>query len=100
MGGFVAEGWSTLSSPIGRAPHSWGVASNGCAYARRDEVGKLKEYTAEGTVVFIVDMDAREATVIIDGTEFPGVFRGLPKTIFPAASNCRSPAQYTISYGA
>eukprot|EP00929_Paragymnodinium_shiwhaense_P072790 TRINITY_DN36956_c0_g1_i1.p1 TRINITY_DN36956_c0_g1~~TRINITY_DN36956_c0_g1_i1.p1 ORF type:complete len:498 (-),score=128.51 TRINITY_DN36956_c0_g1_i1:36-1529(-) len=96
--GFVSEAWCSFSSPLGRAAHSWGVASNGTAYAGRAEVGQVKEYKEGSYVQFIVDLEAREAMVVIDGQEFPGLFQGLASPIFPAVSNCRSPARYSIEF--
>eukprot|EP00927_Polykrikos_kofoidii_P028899 TRINITY_DN25096_c0_g1_i1.p1 TRINITY_DN25096_c0_g1~~TRINITY_DN25096_c0_g1_i1.p1 ORF type:complete len:466 (+),score=56.56 TRINITY_DN25096_c0_g1_i1:122-1519(+) len=96
--GFVSESWAAVSHPIGRFPQSWGVASNGVAFACREQVGSTKEFGVGSVISFVVDMEERVATVIIDGHEFPAVFCRFPAPIFPAVSNCRSPAEYAISF--
>ena len=95
--GFVAEDWTSLTVPIGRAPSSWGVASNGTVFACGEQITVLKDYQTNSCLRFLVDMDAGWATVDIDGHEFQ-LLRQLPATVFPAVSNCRSPAEYNISF--
>ena len=94
--GFVAEDWTSLTAPIGRAPSSWGVASNGTVFACGEQITVLKEYGTNSCLQFLVDMDGW-ATVDIDGQEFQ-LLRQLPAMVFPAVSNCRSPAGYNISF--
>lgn len=96
--GFVAEDWTALTSPVGRAPRSWGLSSNGTVFSARDEIGRLKDYTSGSLIKFVADMDSRTVSVSIDDEYFPHVYRNLPEVIFPAASNCRSPAEYSITY--
>jgi len=96
--GLVAEPWTAFTNPVGRAAHSWGIASSGVAWSRREELGQLREFGEGSRLVFSVDMDARTATVAIDGDEFYDVFKDLPEIVFPAVSNCRSPARYTLIY--
>eukprot|EP00933_Yihiella_yeosuensis_P084800 TRINITY_DN9947_c1_g1_i1.p1 TRINITY_DN9947_c1_g1~~TRINITY_DN9947_c1_g1_i1.p1 ORF type:complete len:525 (+),score=118.61 TRINITY_DN9947_c1_g1_i1:64-1638(+) len=96
--GFAAETWTAVSSCVGRSPNSWGIASNGVVYAGREEIGRLQEYTTGSCLTFAINMDTRTASVAIDGKEFPDVFSNLPVTVFPAVSNCRSPAEYQISF--
>jgi len=98
--GLVGEAWTSLSNPIGRATHSWSIASNGAAYANREEVKRLRQYGSGSIIRFAVDMDTsdRPLTIVIDGHVFSDVFRGLPALLYPAASNCRSVARYAIDY--
>ena len=96
--GFVSDDWTSLTLPIGRAPESWGIASNGRVYAAGTEQSEVvQDYGNNSSLSFVVDMDRRTASVIIDGHEFQ-VFRHLPSTVFPAVSNCRSPAVYQIEF--
>ena len=96
--GFVSDDWTSLTLPIGRAPESWGIASNGRVYAAGTEQSEVvQDYENNSSLSFVVDMDRRTASVIIDGHEFQ-VFRHLPSTVFPAVSNCRSPAVYQIEF--
>lgn len=98
--GLVGEAWTSLSNPIGRATHSWSIASNGAAYANREEVKRLRQYGSGSIIRFVVDMDTsdRPLTIVIDGHVFSDVFRALPALLYPAASNCRSAARYAIDY--
>ncbi|CAE8627623.1 unnamed protein product, partial [Polarella glacialis] len=96
--GFVGETWTAVSSPIGRAQFSWGLASNGVAFAGREEIGRLQDFATGSCIKFVVNMDARTASVTVDGNDFPDAFRRLPVTVFPAVSNCRSAAQYTLTF--
>ena len=95
--GFVGEGWTALTLPIGRAPQSWGIASNGVVYAEGEELVTVKDYGVNSCLRFVVDMDCGLTSVVIDGHEFQ-VFKHLPTTVFPAVSNCRSPAEYHINF--
>ena len=96
--GFVSDDWTSLTLPIGRAPESWGIASNGRVYAGNEELAVVQDYGNNSCLRFVVDMDRRTASVTIDGHEFRQIFRHLPSTVFPAVSNCRSPAQYQIEF--
>lgn len=100
--GLVTEAWSAVSSPVGRAPHSWGVASSGAAYAGGrggEEIARLQRFGVGSRVGFRVGNGT--ADVVIDGKEFLAVFTGLPlsSSVFPAVSNCRSPARYVLRAG-
>lgn len=94
--GFVAAEWQGLSCPIGRAPLSWGLASNGTAYACEREVARLNAFKAGNTVKFHCDTQQRAVRVAIDDGEYHLIFCGLPPILYPAASNCRSAARYTL----
>lgn len=96
--GFVAEPWAGVESPVGRSAHSWGVASNGAAYAGRKEISRLRAFSTGSRISISVDMGAGSADVVIDGQAFPEVFRDLPRPLFPAVSNCRSAARYTLAW--
>jgi len=103
--GFVTEQWTAVSSPVGRAHHSWGVSSNGTAWAKRKELRCLQPFSAGSCVAFIVDLgdchdrERRTATIVIDRHEFRDVFSDLPTgTVYPAVSNCRSPARYALTF--
>lgn len=97
--GFVAEHWSSVSLPVGRAPQSWGVASNGVVYKNREELAKLTRYSSGSYVGFLIDLDdpKRTAAVVIDGNCYQNVFTDLPAIVYPAVSNCRSAAKYTLT---
>ena len=47
-------------------------------------------------VGFLVDFDDRGASVVIDGVKYARVFAELPEYVYPAVSNCRAPAKYTL----
>jgi len=94
--GFVSEAWTGKSSPIGRGPQSWAIASNGLAYDCGSEVTRVDAFTNGSVVAFYVDLDAGSADVVVDGKEFRRVFSRLPALLFPAVSNCRSAAKYVL----
>lgn len=99
--GFVDSDWGALCQPIGRAAHSWGVASNGAVYASQGELDMLPLGYNEGSVVGVllqldVPLGRRSASIFIDGRRFNDVFSALPDTLYPAVSNMHSPAEYAI----
>lgn len=101
--GFVGADWGALTSPVGCAPHSWGVASSGALFACDREIGRLPRGYGDGSVVgILIHLEGRErrsATVFLDEFRFDGVFSGLPETVYPAASNMRAPAEYLLVCG-
>eukprot|EP00439_Symbiodinium_sp_Y106_P055869 s3758_g7.t2 len=96
--GLVSEEWTSLTVPIGRADHSWGIASGGALFAGGREIGRIQGYGSDSCLRWVVDMDTRTASVAIDDRDFVEVFISLPTTVFPAASNCRAPARYSIMF--
>ncbi|CAE7222408.1 SHKBP1 [Symbiodinium sp. CCMP2592] len=96
--GLVSEEWTSLTVPIGRADHSWGIASGGALFAGGREIGRIQGYGSDSCLRWVVDMDTRTASVAIDDRDFVEVFISLPTTVFPAASNCRAPARYNIMF--
>lgn len=92
--GMVAEGWNGTSYCVGRSSNSWGIASNGAAFACREQVKQLEAFCDGSCIGFVVDLDARTAAVVINGTRYENVFTELPSLVFPAVSNCRSPARH------
>ena len=96
--GLVSDEWTSLTVPVGRSDHSWGIASGGTLFAGGREVGRVEGYGLNSCLRWVVDMDTRAAAVAIDGHDFGEVFSDLPATVFPAASNCRAPARYNITF--
>ncbi|CAE7249756.1 SHKBP1 [Symbiodinium sp. KB8] len=96
--GLVSEEWTSLTVPIGRADHSWGIASGGALFACGREIGRIQGYGSDSCLRWVVDMDTRTASVAIDDRDLVEVFVSLPTTVFPAASNCRAPARYSITF--
>jgi len=98
--GFVSEEWDSLRVPVGRAAHSWGVASSGSVFSAGKEVSRLPQGYGEGSVVGILlrlaGAGKRTASFIIDGRRCDNLFTCLPRTVFPAVSNMRSPAKYSL----
>lgn len=96
--GFVGETWASTAHPVGRASCSWGVASGGAAFQCRENLGELQEYSAGSHITFVIKMDERLASVVIDGTKYHDIFDSLPDVVYPAVSNCRSAARYSLQF--
>lgn len=101
--GLVSPQWSAAAAaalPLGRALHSWAIASDGSVWVAGRELERLPVAFAEGScIAFVLTLPAvglRTATVYIDGQPFEKVFTDLPDTVYPAASNLRLPAQFRL----
>eukprot|EP00392_Amoebophrya_sp_AT5.2_P015937 g16162.t1 len=98
--GFVDDSWNHFQDSIGKSAGSWGIASNGALHVRKlQQEGSVSPYRDDSTVQFIVDMDKKVCQVTIDGTHHENLFTNLPAVVYPAVSNCRSPAEYKIDFG-
>jgi len=100
--GFVSADWDAVRTPIGRAQHSWGVASNGAAFAcGGSEIAKLSAGYSEGdSIGFLLQLAGpgrRTASIYMNGEWNDDLFTGLPETLYPAVSNMRSPAKYRLA---
>ncbi|CAE7651021.1 SHKBP1, partial [Symbiodinium sp. CCMP2456] len=60
--GLVSEEWTSLTVPIGRADHSWGIASGGALFAGGREIGRIQGYGSDSCLRWVVDMDTRTAS--------------------------------------
>lgn len=100
--GFVSAEWSHFHAPVGRAPHSWGFASNGNLYdGRHDGEASLPVGYGNGsTIGWLLQLGTeplhRTASVFVDGRLFENLFAKLPETLYPAVSNMRAAARYSI----
>ncbi|CAD7975042.1 unnamed protein product [Amoebophrya sp. A25] len=98
--GFVDDTWNHFQSCIGKSMGSWGIASNGILYAQRNQTDspQVTRFYDQSVLEFVVDLDSRACHVTIDGVKHERVFTDLPKTLYPAVSNCRSPAIYKVTF--
>ncbi|CAE7341051.1 SHKBP1 [Symbiodinium natans] len=87
--GLVSPQWTAASAaamPLGRAAHSWAVASDGSVWAGGRELERLPVTFAEGScIAFALALPPapglRTATAYIDGRPFEHVFTDLPDTV-------------------
>eukprot|EP00397_Hematodinium_sp_SG-2012_P028211 GEMP01029691.1.p1 GENE.GEMP01029691.1~~GEMP01029691.1.p1 ORF type:complete len:420 (+),score=84.30 GEMP01029691.1:218-1477(+) len=96
--GFVSDMWSNPHREIGRCFESWSVASSGQIFAQKRDIEHVEEFTNGTQLTFVANMDAKTVSVMINGRRFEDLFRDLPDVIYPAVSNSRAAATYTIRY--
>ena len=98
--GFVSAHWTSYDVPIGHAPHSWGVASNGSVFANSEEVMRLPRGYGTGSTVGVLlnagDVGLRTASIFVDGRRYDDAFSELGGALYPAVSNMRAAARYVL----
>ncbi|CAE8591768.1 unnamed protein product, partial [Polarella glacialis] len=112
--GLAAAEWTSTSQPVGRASHSWGIASSGVVFAGNRELTRLPVIYGSGSTIGLrleLDGGQRTATAYIDGRCFENIFEDLAVAAevgnisvkvhsslqkYPAVSNMRAPAQYSL----
>ncbi|CAD7941393.1 unnamed protein product [Amoebophrya sp. A120] len=98
--GFVDDAWNHFQCPLGKAQGSWGIAANGTLHVQKHAIASEKVIAfGDGSKVgFVLDMEERVCHVKIDEIRYDRLFTDLPSVIYPAVSNCRSPAVYKIEF--
>jgi len=100
--GLVSSEWTGLHQPVGRAPNSWAVTCGGMLLDCGTELRQLPQGFTEGSVIGVLlelgePGQHRSATLFVDGRRYLEAFTDLPDIVYPAASNSRSPAQYSLA---
>mmetsp|Transcript_111418 Transcript_111418/g.215754 ORF Transcript_111418/g.215754 Transcript_111418/m.215754 type:complete len:544 (+) Transcript_111418:41-1672(+) len=100
--GLVSSEWADLHQPVGLAPDSWAITSGGMLLACGTELRQLPQGFSEGSVIgALLELGEpgqhRSATLFVDGRRYTEAFTDLPDTVYPAASNLRAPAQYSLA---